>query len=108
MVAGDQLLRNALCDIGVGAGIVTGYELDLDTRRQVFLMLLDVELDALVELVAGLRERTGIVSIKPILTVCAAAGIASAQSAIAMKARPAIFCCTIGIFLSRFLLVYRE
>ena len=60
MIASDQLLRDTLCDIRIGAGVVAGHELDLDARRQVLLMLLDVELDALVELVAGLRERTGI------------------------------------------------
>ena len=51
-VAHDQLLRNALGHVGVGAGIVALHQLDLDARRQLVGIQLHVELDALVDLVA--------------------------------------------------------
>jgi len=60
MIARDQLLGQPLGDIRVGPGRVADDELDLQIGRQVLLVLLDVEPQAFVHLIAGLRERPGI------------------------------------------------
>src|SRR3984957_17776390 len=59
MITGDQLLGDALAGLG-GGGIVAPDDLDLDARRQVLLVLLDVEVYAFLHLVAGLGEKSGI------------------------------------------------
>jgi hypothetical protein len=43
LVAHDQLLRELLGLVGVGAGVVARDELDLHARRQLLLVLLDVQ-----------------------------------------------------------------
>jgi len=56
MLARDQLLRQPLADFRRRC-IVTADQLDLDPGRQVFLMLLQVEVEPLLALVAGLRDK---------------------------------------------------
>ncbi len=60
MVAGDQLLRQALGHIGIRAGVVALDQLQLDAGRQILLVLLDVEIEALLDLIAEGGLRTGI------------------------------------------------
>src|SRR6516162_6928213 len=73
MLARDQLLRQPLADFRRRC-IVTADQLGLDPGRQVFLMLLQVEVEPLLALVAGLRDKPCIAVDQPILTVCAASG----------------------------------
>ena len=94
MIAGDQLLRDALAGLG-GSGIVALDELDLDARRQVLLVRLDVEIDALLHLVASLGEKSRIAVDQAdpdgLRRCCgAAAAIASAVSAALTNTRMSI------------------
>ena len=57
MVARDQFLGQTLGDIGIGAGVVAIDQRQLDAWRQIFLVLFDVKVDALVHLIAGLGVR---------------------------------------------------
>src|SRR6516225_2085285 len=50
MLARDQFLSQPLADFRIGS-IVTADQLDLDPLRQILLMLLEVEIDALLRLV---------------------------------------------------------
>ena len=52
VVARHQLLREALGRLGIGPGIVTADQFDLDARGQLLLVLFDIEAEALVDLIA--------------------------------------------------------
>ena len=64
MLARDQFLRQPLADLRIG-GIVAPQDLELDARRQILLVLLDVQIDGLLRLVRCLGDKPGIAADQP-------------------------------------------
>ena len=64
MLAGDQLLGEPFADLGAGS-IVALDQLELDALRQILLVQLQVEIDRLLRLIGGLRDKPGIAVDQP-------------------------------------------
>ena len=64
MLAGNQLLRQPFADLR-GGGVIPAQDLDLHIGREILLVLLDVEVDRLLRLIARLRDKAGIAADQP-------------------------------------------
>ena len=60
MIARDQFLRHALGDFRIGTRVIAPDDIQLHAGRQIFLVLLHVQADAAIQLLADGGERTGI------------------------------------------------
>jgi hypothetical protein len=64
MIPGDQFLRQAFADLRIG-GVVALDDLELNIRRQIVFVELQVKIDCLLGLVARLRDKSGIAIDEP-------------------------------------------